>query len=90
MALALERLQDLRLESMRRLFAATVALVSDYASPIWYLAVADEALSALDRAQTMAAPAMMGGFETTTLSAAVIQASIQLLRERLQQQALTF
>jgi ribonuclease HI len=35
---------------MRHLYAATVAPVMDYASPVWYLAVSDKTLSVLHRA----------------------------------------
>jgi hypothetical protein len=67
-ALALKRLQGLRPSSMRQLFSATVAPVMDHASPIWYLAISDKTLAKLERAQRVAAQAIIGGFRTMGLT----------------------
>lgn len=89
-ALALKRLQGLRPSSMRQLFSATVAPVMDYASPIWYLAVSDKTLATLERAQRVAAQAIVGGFRTMGLNVAVIEAGIATTRQRLHEQTLRF
>ena len=89
-ALALKRLQGLRPSSMRQLFLATVAPVINYASPIWYLAVSDKTLATLERAQRVAAQAIVGGFKTMGLNAAVMEAGIATTRERLHEQTLRF
>jgi ribonuclease HI len=89
-ALALKRLQGLRPSSMRQLFSATVAPVMDYASPIWYLAISDKTLAKLERAQRIAAQAIIGGFKTMGLNAAVMEAGIPTLRQRLHEQTLRF
>ena len=89
-ALALKRLQGLRPSGMRQLFSATVAPVMDYASPIWYLAVSDKTLATLERAQRVAAQAIIGGFRTMGLNTAVMEASIATTRQRLHEQTLRF
>jgi ribonuclease HI len=89
-ALALKRLQGLRPASMRQFFSATVAPVMDYASPIWYLAVSDKTLATLERAQRVAAQAIIGGFRTMGLNAAVMEAGIVTTRQRLHEQILRF
>lgn len=75
---------------MRQLLSATVAPTMDYASHVWYLAVPDIRLSMLERAQRIAAQAIVGGFRTMGLSVAVIEAGIATLRQRLHDQTLRF
>jgi hypothetical protein len=87
-ALAMKRLQGLRPSSMRQLFLATVTPATDYASPVWYLTVPDQALAVFDRAQRVAAQAIIGGFKTMGLGVAILKASIQTIQEMLHQHTL--
>lgn len=89
-ALAMKRLQGLRASSMRQLFSATFAPAMDYASPAWYLAVPDIRLSMLERAQRIAAQAIVGGIRTMGRNVAVIEAGISTLRQRLHDQTFRF
>lgn len=89
-ALASKRLQGFRPASMRQLFSATAAPTMDYASPIWYLVASDKTLTTLERAQRVAAQAIVGGFRTMGLTVAVIEAGIPTLRQRLHEQTLRF
>jgi hypothetical protein len=75
---------------MRQLYTATVAPVMDYASPVWYLAVSSKTLSVLNRAQRVAAQAVVGGFRTLGLDVAVLEAGIPSLQQRLYEQTLGF
>lgn len=87
---ALKRLQGLRSASMRQLFLATAAPVMDYASPTWYLAVSNKTLIKLEKAQRVTAQAIIGGFGTMGVNAAVTEAGITNLRQRLHEQTLRF
>ena len=89
-ALALKRLRGLRPSSVRQLFQATVAPVMDYASPVWYLASPNKTLKLMERAQRVAAQAIIGGFRTMAMAVAEVEAGIPSIRQRLHDQTLRF
>jgi hypothetical protein len=83
-------LQGLNPSIMQQLYTATVAPVKDYASSVWYLAVSNKTLSVLNRAQRVAAQAIIGGFRTLGLDVAVLEAGILSLQQRLHEQTFRF
>jgi hypothetical protein len=72
------------------LYAATIAPVMDYASPVWSLAIPRQTQSVPNRPQRVAAQAIVGGFRTLDLYVAVLEAGIPSLQQRLHEQTLRF
>lgn len=75
-ALALKRLQNLRLDTSRQLYKAIVVVVTDYASVIWSPGAALKTLSMLDQVQRIGSQAIIGAFHTTALAVSEVEASL--------------
>lgn len=85
-ALALRRLRGLRPAAARQLFLATITPVTDYAAPVWVPCASTHVQSRIDRAMKIGAVAVTGMFRTAALPAAMVEAGLELPRDRLQEQ----
>ena len=75
-ALALKRLRNLKPETSRQLYKATVAAATDYASVIWSPGATLKTLSMLDQVQRIGSQAIIGAFRTTALAVSEVEASL--------------
>ena len=75
-ALAIKRLRNLRPETSRQLYKATVAAATDYASVIWSSEATLKTLSMLDQVQRIGSQAIIGAFRTTALAVSEVEASL--------------
>ena len=74
--LALQRLKNLRPETVKRLYNSTVILVTDYASVIWTPNASKSALSPLSQVKRLGAQAIVGAFRTVSLLVIELDVSI--------------
>lgn len=89
-ALAVKRLRGLRPEATRRLVAAVVWPVADYASPVWYPRAASSLVTLLEGMQRTSAQAVICSFRTVALPIAEAEAGVKPLRQRLLDECLQF
>ena len=89
-ALALKRMKGLPSATARRLYIATVAPVTDYASPIWSMRASESSLQLIRRVQRIGAQAVVRAYKTVSLEIAQAEASLPPVDERLHKQALRF
>ena len=85
-ALALRRLQGLRPAAARQLFLATIAPVTDYGAPVWVPCSSAHVQSRIDRSMKIGALAITGMFKSAALSAAMVEAGLELPHDRLNEQ----
>ena len=76
-AMALKRLRNLRPETARQLYKATVASKTDYASMIWAPNASRSSLEALERVQRVGAQAVVSAFRTVALSIVEAEAGLE-------------
>lgn len=81
-ALALERLHFTTPATARRLFAATIAPVIDYASTVWGHGCGYKEKALINRVQRVGAQAIIGAFRTVSTTVAEAEASIQSVNQR--------
>jgi hypothetical protein len=79
--MALKRLRGLSPSMTRKLFNATVALVVDYASPIWTHARGVRAERALNRVQRIGGQAVVGCFQTVGTALEEAEANLPNIAE---------
>src|SRR6478735_5913324 len=87
-AIKLQRLRSLSQSTARKLFAATVAPVVDYASNVWMHACKYRKASPITRVQRIRANAIVGTFLTVVTSVAEAEAYIPSAHERFWREAI--